>query len=147
MPRSPVLFRTNCSMARIRTSDRAASRGGAVLVAVPPWQNRARPRTSPTARWLSSDGTAGGCVMQLFSTLFAGPGGRSGPSYAGSPSDGPSSVAAATAAERGAGPVAHVAGPEEGTTDAARAVAPFEAAPHAPEQARAERDEDGQDQP
>src|SRR3954469_5137494 len=135
-------------MARIRTSDRAPSRGGTTLVAVPPWQKSARPRTSPPARWLSSVGTAlGRCVMQLFSTLFAGLRGGSGVRLPGAHRMVAGSGGPAPAAERGPRPVTDVAGPEQGTADRAGTVAPFEALPPAPEHAGAQRQEDGQDQP
>src|SRR4051812_4294087 len=122
-------------MARIRTSESARSFGGATLVAVPPWQNSAMPRTSPGGAWLSTVAR----VIQRFPALFsrnvvqvfgrgAGSGGRSGPAAPPPPGGG-------------------APGPEQRPADGGGAGPPLERPAHPAQQAAAQRDEDGQDQP
>src|SRR3954447_6517458 len=132
MPRSAVLERTNCSMARIRTSDSAASWGGATLVAVPPWQNSARPRTSPRGAWVSSRAPATvGTVTQWSSVLVSCS----------------ASGGAAAPAEGGAGPVAEITDPQQRPADLRRSVAPLQRAADPAQQAGGQGKEDGEDQP
>src|SRR4051794_6266626 len=143
MPRSAQVSWTYCSTARIRTTDSARSRGGSRPAMLPPWQNTATPRVSPRAGRKSREASRTGPDLTDRSTRVVD---RPSVPVRCAGSVFPWGLPAA-AAQRRARPVADIAGLEQRPADPGRPVALLQPPADPPEQAGAERNEDGEDEP